>query len=363
MGAVYEAEDRDSPRACRAEGAESRGAESDQAVQGRVPDPRRHHPSAPGSAARTVHGGRVWVFHHGLDRRHDAVGSSRQRGSGGERRARTRAPASLVRARRRRRRHPRHGSPAPGFEARQRARCSRWRPGHRRLRPRGRLFERRHDDGALPVVGTASHMAPEQARGEPATAASDWYAVGTIAVRGAHWTNSHRRRFGGSAASKTPRRSASAFQRRGSWPEDLVELCRGLLSPDPANRPDCARILRFLGTGGASRPIAGAEPAFVGRLRELAALSEALDRAESGSLVVCRVSGSPGIGKTALVREFLRRAARERNAVVLSGRCYEREATPFKLLEGLVDRCPSRSNATCPEHAMPWCRSPRCFSG
>ena len=192
-------------------------------------------------------------------------------------------------------------------------------------------------DGALPVVGTASHMAPEQARGEPATAASDWYAVGTIAYEAL----TGRLPFDGDSPEVLLRkRRADAprlFSDEGPWPEDLVEFCRGLLSPEPVQRPDYARIARCLGTSGASLPDAFAEPAFVGRLGELRTLGEALDRAESGSLVVCRISGSPGIGKTALVREFLRRAARERNAVVLSGRCYEREATPFKLLDGLVD--------------------------
>jgi eukaryotic-like serine/threonine-protein kinase len=191
--------------------------------------------------------------------------------------------------------------------------------------------------GVLPVIGTASHMSPEQARGEPATTASDWYAVGTIAYEAL--TGRAPIEGDSTALLHHKRRAAmpSLFTDGRRWPEDLVELCRGLLDPEPTKRLDHAGILHCLGTSPVSRPIAGAEPAFVGRFRELAALSEALDRAESGALVVCRVTGAPGIGKTALVREFLRRAARDRNAVVLSGRCYEREATPFKLLEGLVD--------------------------
>jgi eukaryotic-like serine/threonine-protein kinase len=191
--------------------------------------------------------------------------------------------------------------------------------------------------GTLPVVGTASHMAPEQARGEPATAASDWYAVGTIAYEAL----TGQTPFEGDSSEVLLRKRRSEeirlFSDEDRWPADLVALCRGLLAPDPAKRPDHTAILRLLGNGGASRPIAGAEPRFVGRLHELATLDRAFDRAHDGALAVCRVSGAPGIGKTALVREFLRRAASERSAVVLCGRCYEREATPFKLLDGLVD--------------------------
>jgi eukaryotic-like serine/threonine-protein kinase len=192
-------------------------------------------------------------------------------------------------------------------------------------------------EGALPVVGTASHMAPEQARGEPAMAASDWYAVGTIVYEALTGCIPIE---GDSAEVLRRKRRAEVprlFGDGGPWPEDLVELCRALLAPEPAERPDHASLMRRLGTRQVARPIAGSETAFVGRQRELAVLDEALARAAKGALVVCRVSGVPGIGKTALVREFLQRAARERNAVVLSGRCYEREATPFKLLDGLVE--------------------------
>jgi len=188
----------------------------------------------------------------------------------------------------------------------------------------------------LPVVGTASHMAPEQARGEPATAASDWYAVGTIVYEAL----TGRAPIDGDSSEVLLRKRRAEVPRlfgdRGSWPEDLVELCRALLAPEPEKRPPSASIVGRLGSSGTPPPI-GAEPGFVGRLPELATLDAAFDQVKDCALVVCRVAGAPGIGKTALVREFLRRAARERHAVVLSGRCYEREATPFKLLDGIVD--------------------------
>ncbi len=192
-------------------------------------------------------------------------------------------------------------------------------------------------DSPVRVIGTANYMAPEQARGEPATEASDWYAVGTIAYEAL----AGRMPIDGDSNQVLFRKRRADLPRLftdgGSWPKKLVELCLKLLSPNPEDRLDYAGILRCLGIDRATSSVPETEPAFVGRAAELAVLDEALNRAEKGSLVVCRVSGSPGIGKTALVREFLERAARERNAVILSGRCYEREATPFKLLEGLVD--------------------------
>jgi hypothetical protein len=188
----------------------------------------------------------------------------------------------------------------------------------------------------LPVVGTANYMAPEQARGEPATTASDWYAVGTIL----HEALTGRTPYAGSASEVLRQKRSGGelrlFEEKGPWPEDLVELCRELLSPDPEARWRVELMKRLAGGEVTAHSVVVREPSFAGRTRELLALHKALSRAAGGELVVCRIVGPPGMGKTALVREFLQRASAT-NSKALSGRCYERETTPFKLLEGLVD--------------------------
>src|SRR5262249_20372812 len=73
---------------------------------------------------------------------------------------------------------------------------------------------------------------------------------------------------------------------------------------------------------------------FVGRASEIDELSRALASSrERGSTVIVR--GKSGIGKTALIRKFLRGLGDA--AFVLEGRCYEREQVPFKMLDGIVD--------------------------
>jgi tetratricopeptide (TPR) repeat protein len=49
------------------------------------------------------------------------------------------------------------------------------------------------------------------------------------------------------------------------------------------------------------------------------------------------VHGVSGMGKTALVRRFLREVAREPGTVVLSGKCSERESIPYKALDSVMD--------------------------
>ena len=40
-----------------------------------------------------------------------------------------------------------------------------------------------------------------------------------------------------------------------------------------------------------------------------------------------------GIGKTTLCEQFLRRVQNDKAALVLAGRCYERESLPFKAID------------------------------
>ncbi|MBI2185958.1 MAG: protein kinase [Acidobacteria bacterium] len=189
--------------------------------------------------------------------------------------------------------------------------------------------------------GTLAYISPEQIGREPVTAASDWYSVGVMlseALLG-------RLPFSGSSAAVLDaKRRLDLPQPRDladGIPADLNDLCRDLLNRDPARRPDATAVLARLDPRraasvavGAARPL----PQFIGRARELAELDSAFDAACQGRAVIACVQGAPGIGKSALVRRFLD-AVRERRAeaVVLAGRCYEREAVPYKALDSLVD--------------------------
>lgn len=188
------------------------------------------------------------------------------------------------------------------------------------------------------VIGTAAYMAPEQAAARPVSEATDWYAVGVMLFEAL----TGRLPFEGKAMQVLldkqrvdPPSPRALFP---DAPDDLSALCVDLLKRNPEERPRGDEVLARLGVAPAP-PLDGREPSgpLVGRAVELAALADALQEAQQGSSSVVFVSGASGVGKTALARHFLEKVALPAGAVVLKGRCYERESLPFKAVDGLVD--------------------------
>jgi serine/threonine protein kinase len=198
-----------------------------------------------------------------------------------------------------------------------------------------------HQSADGPTAGTPAYMSPEQARGAPLTAASDWYAVGLMLYEAL----CGQLPFAGTVPEMMEARITEEPRDvrgvRGELPEDLAELCMAMLRRDPAERPSGAEIARQLGLeAGAPAPAnpAGRGSAFVGRRREMHSLRRSFEQSRAGKTVVAHVHGPSGYGKTTLVRRFLADLATDPDeVVVLEGRCYERESVPFKALDELVD--------------------------
>ncbi len=197
------------------------------------------------------------------------------------------------------------------------------------------------------LMGTPGYMAPEQYGGAEVTPASDWYSVGATLYE----SLTGRLPFMGSplailnAARKHPPLPPSQFI--DGVPADLERLCLELLDAEPTNRPTPDAIRDVLGEAPAyadshpsfstARSAASSSGEFVGRSREMAELRHALAETRSGRAASIFIGGASGMGKTALVRQFLDDVEAEGTAVVLTGRCYERESVPYKAFDSLVD--------------------------
>jgi serine/threonine protein kinase len=251
-----------------------------------------------------------------------------------------------------------------------------------------------------PTAGTPAFMAPEQALGQGLGPASDWYAVGVMLFQALTGHLPFRGSAREVLEIKVEREALAPSILAPSIPDDLDRLCVDLLAMNPDDRPTGdeirerleARISeaprgrparRFVthttdfgrtpiahafdelsadassrvasmsgerivihrtprgesttGPSGRAGGPGSALPTLVGRDAELEVLDAAFAEACAGESVAVLVDGPSGVGKSALVRSFAERARRSVGALVLEGRCYERETVPYKAFDALVD--------------------------
>ena len=224
-----------------------------------------------------------------------------------------------------------------------------------RVRPDGRVVlldfglvtefvrDRWSDTATAGFYGSPAYMAPEQSGGGALTVAADWYGVGAMLYEAL----TGRLPFVGTVIEvlleKQTGDPVPPQELAPGVPDDLAALSVRLLNRSPEARPSGAEVLRAIGGMPEPRDMAlwtaeqvAAMP-FVGREAELAVLEDAFAAVRSGRAAIACVTGESGMGKTALVRRFLTRFGPERDAVVLTGRCYERESVPYKAMDPLID--------------------------
>jgi adenylate cyclase len=188
----------------------------------------------------------------------------------------------------------------------------------------------------LAVVGTMAYMSPEQARGNPAGAPSDVFALGVtlyeMLARRRPWV-----------APTMPAVLAAILledaiplgRLNPSVPFGLEKLVHRMIAKDPALRPTASEVeqaLAALAAGDSRASPFQSSPAIterqtVGREDERARLRHAYEGARDGRGRFVTVMGEPGIGKTILVEDFLAELAQlPERPLVVRGRCSERLA-------------------------------------
>jgi tetratricopeptide (TPR) repeat protein len=189
-------------------------------------------------------------------------------------------------------------------------------------------------------IGTVEYMAPEQATGRQVSEAADWYGVGVMLYEALTGKMPHSGHALEILVQKQQVEPASPREVAPDTPDDLSDLCMQLLAIEPTARPTGSAIAKKLGidlakTRRTSTPVVLG--VFVGREKERAALdaSAALARTQPA---VHLLIGESGIGKSELVARFVRVVATDDpEAVILTGRCYERESVPYKAFDGVAD--------------------------
>lgn len=193
------------------------------------------------------------------------------------------------------------------------------------------------------VAGTPAYMAPEQIRGEPVGTAADFYALGVLlfeALTGRlpfEDLNLHALLH-----RKTHELPPDPRTLDPHLPEDLSQLCLELLSPDPSQRPGASTLLEQLGadpSNSSHSALPALSPRVVGRHTETRALLSTFERMLQDAFpALVFLQGESGIGKSTLVGHALEQiVAQAPHAIVLRGRCHERESVPFKAIDRLID--------------------------
>ena len=194
------------------------------------------------------------------------------------------------------------------------------------------------------MIGTVGYMPPEQALGRPADARSDLYAVGCILYE----MVTGQAPFVGEDVVAVISQHINTVPVAPSYhnaqvSRSLETIIMRLLAKAPEERPASAaevatelRRIRetghsvsaeqVLATSGVTALQSVPWGRFVGRRDEMSQLKAALESALSGRGSIVMLVGEPGIGKSRLAKEFAVYAGL-RGAQVLSGRCYESEAS------------------------------------
>ena len=200
--------------------------------------------------------------------------------------------------------------------------------------------KRREDRGPLFLGGTPAYMAPELCAGI-ADAAADSYAIGVVLFQALTGVLPFEVERPLDVLRKQREDAPPVRALAPHAPDDLARLCDSLLHREPAQRPTLSDVLNELGSQNKSHKAVSSAPSsarpFIGRSEQLAQLREAFEHGSRTRSTHVFIGGASGIGKTALLRHFVSDIRDSDETLVFGGRCYEREAVPYKAVDGVVE--------------------------
>lgn len=199
-----------------------------------------------------------------------------------------------------------------------------------------RSFDRDVTQSFATFAGTPDYMAPELASGTFAAEPSDWYAFGVLLYQ----TLTGQLPFQGSLMEIFRRKQAEQpvppAAIATAIPAQLNVLCLRLLERDPLKRATYGDVVQALHPGATAPARNQPRSAIIGRSVAIRLLTDAVAASQDRPALI-HLCGPSGIGKTALLREFVSRMSGDPSVVVFAGRCYESEALPYQALDDLID--------------------------
>ena len=216
------------------------------------------------------------------------------------------------------------------------------------------------------IEGTPHFMAPEQlGRDAPVSPPSDCYALGVMlyeALTGTMPLESDT--LAELLAAKHYAQPNPPSSRVSGIPAELDALVLRLLARDPEARATIRDILTWCNTNtetsiSSTTPPQGSHRSgkrpklqsavLLGRTKPLRQLRRALGKTLARQTQFALVAGPSGAGKSALLRHFID-DLRDRypTAVILTGRCLERESVPYRAFDSLIEEL-ARFLASCDE--------------
>ena len=212
-------------------------------------------------------------------------------------------------------------------------------------------------------AGTPRYAAPEQMFGER-TEASDWYALGTMVYEALTGNPPFMGKSQMEVLRQKQQNDPPSLSEVTECPSDLAGLVEGLIQREPDKRLTADEICVCLNLDddtrlyGSTVPSKGSQPSsgsvdeenvnldsfpeeeivLIGREKQLAQLEEIKQEfLKTKQPSVVWVTGLSGEGKSSLVEKFLQPIRKNKEMLVLSGRCYDRESVPFKAIDCLID--------------------------
>lgn len=202
-------------------------------------------------------------------------------------------------------------------------------------------------------AGTPRYAAPEQMFGERSEA-SDWYAMGVMLYEALTGAPPFPGRNPMEVLKQKQDEDPPSISNKEDLSSDLATLADALIKRDPKQRLTTNQIAQQLQLDleSTKQQSAGStddedidldaipeeEIELIGREKQLAQLESAKQQLlETRKPVVCWITGLSGEGKSALAEKFLAPIRRGTEMLVLSGRCYDRESVPFKVIDSQID--------------------------